>query len=55
MASDGLCRYCGAYIGTDNWKSCPNCGEEFGSDDEFDDEFDDDSGDDSGFGVFGDA
>ncbi|MEY4606053.1 MAG: hypothetical protein RLY45_813, partial [Actinomycetota bacterium] len=26
MADDGLCRYCGAYIGTESWASCPNCG-----------------------------
>lgn len=41
MADDGLCRYCGAYIGTESWASCPNCGEEFDDDnDDGGDEFD---------------
>lgn len=44
MADDGLCQYCGAYIGTESWASCPNCGEEFddGDYDEDDDEGSDD-------------
>lgn len=43
MADDGLCQYCGAYIGTEAWASCPNCGEEFDDhgDDTGDDEDDD--------------
>lgn len=50
----GLCNSCGVYIGTENWSSCPNCGDEncgdkvdsgYGEDDD-DDENDEDDDED---------
>ncbi|MFM7127183.1 MAG: zinc-ribbon domain-containing protein [Actinomycetota bacterium] len=29
MPDDGLCPECGEYIGSDDWKECPNCGAQF--------------------------
>ena len=51
---NGLCNSCGAYIGTENWSSCPNCGDENCGDkvdsgydeDDDDDENDEDDDDD---------
>lgn len=47
----GLCNSCGVYIGTENWSSCPNCGDENCGDkvDSGYDENDDDADEDEQF------